>query len=161
LAVQSNTTQTQPALDTTCGLWSKLLEFTMPPDSVDTAFNVMFEGYVHFPGAPSDYTAPVTWGQLAFFARYPDGAATDAGIRSIIVPLTNNGTGVPYPDGAYTFGDTGIFAEGNQPETIQLWARKVNASCNAANNGQQGAFNVTDRFLWARIAPNGGACMFN
>ncbi len=161
-AVQSNTLQSQPGhLEHNCGLWSKLLEATIPADSADGPYyNTMLEGYIHYPGTTADYTAPVTLGQLAFEAVFPDNGGTDARVRGIEVPLTNAGAGSPYPDGNYQFGDIGFFAEANT-ETIRLWARKVNTSCNPALNGQQGAFNVSDRYFWVRHIPSAGACLFH
>ena len=75
-AVQSNTTQSQPhpqSLDSTCGLWTKLLDTTVPRDTGSGPyFNSIYEGYIHFPGSSGDYTAPVAWGELAFESFYPD-----------------------------------------------------------------------------------------
>jgi hypothetical protein len=163
-AVQSNTTQAQPhpqSLDTSCGLWTKLLDTTVPRDpSTGPYFNSIYEGYIHFPGSSSDYTAPVAWGELAFETFYPDCGCTDGGSRSIQIPLANAGSGSPYPDGAFIFGDAGAFYENDEYETIRLWARKINASCNPANNGQQGAFNVSDRFLWMRHVTSAGSCFY-
>jgi hypothetical protein len=158
--VASNTTQTQPRLEHNCGLWTKLLEATVPGDNVSGPYyNQMYEGYIHFPGAPADYTPSVTYSELSFETLFPDGGFTDGGGRTLEVPLTNGGTGQPYPDGAFLFGDTGSFAE-PYTETVRLWARKVNTSCSPQNNGMQGAFNVSDRFFWVRHIPAGGGCLY-
>jgi hypothetical protein len=159
--VDSNTTQAQPTyLDTVCGLWSKLLEATIQRDNSNGRwYNQVYEGYIHFPGGASDYTPPVTWAALSFETFFGDGG-TDGGSRSVSIPLSNGGSGSPYADGFYIFGDTAAFAEPWSIETVLLWARKVNSSCSPQNNGQQGAFNLTDRFFWVRHTPFGGGCIY-
>ena len=100
-AVQSNTTQAQPhpqSLDTSCGLWTKLLDTTVPRDpSTGPYFNSIYEGYIHFPGSSSDYTAPVAWGELAFETSTPTAAARTAAAAPFRSPLPMREAARPIP----------------------------------------------------------------
>jgi hypothetical protein len=146
--VDSATSGVQPSplvLENGCGLWTKLLEGTIPPDP--NSYNHVYEGYMRM--VPPTTGPP--YAELAFETIFPS-AGTDGGQLALEVPV---GT-----DGVFLFGDAGAFGE-NQTETVRLWARKVNPLCDGAgHNGQQGSFWVTDRWMWIRHTPIGG-CLYN
>jgi hypothetical protein len=148
--VNSGTTESQPAyLDTSCGLWTKLLEGSIPADAANgTWYNQVYEGYIHLPGNVSGSS----WSQVSWETFFP-GAGTDGGGREF--------QALNYVDGIYLFGDTGLFSQVNNSETIRFWARKVNPTCSAQYNGQQGSVDVTDRYFWVRHVPLGGGCLYN
>jgi len=152
VTVDSATTGTQPdpaALDTACGKWTKLLEGTIPPNPTFGSYSQTYEGYLKLTGVSSG----PTWAQLAFeTAFFATSAFTDGGGRQLAV--------APYADGAYIFGSTATFADPNNTETIQMWARKVNPSCYPPNNGMQGSFGVADRYFWVKHVTLGGACLY-
>jgi hypothetical protein len=148
--VDSATAGPQPTyLDTNCGLWTKLLEGSIPADSTNGQwYNQIYEGYIHLPGSVTGSS----WSQVSWETFFP-AAGTDGGGREF--------QALNYADGVYLFGDTGLFTQTTNPETIRFWARKVNGTCSPMYNGQQGTVGVTDRYFWVRHVPLGGGCLYN
>jgi len=127
-----------------CGYWTKLLEVTIPPDS-SGPINHMYEGYIrvtqNVSGAPLGHLVFET-----FYDPSDPAQSIDGGGRFIEVPS--------YQDGFYIFGDAMLWSL-STTETIRLWARKV--TCGSGTNG---AYYVTDRFLWVKHIPVIGGCWY-
>jgi hypothetical protein len=144
-----NPTLPQPQfLESVCGYWTKILSGTIPAD--DGNYNTLYEGFVRLTGAQ---TGASSFGQLWFESYFPDlpRRATDGGTRGVSI--------AGLADGVYIVGDAMDWAAPHA-ELINLWARKVNPTCNSA--GGFGTFEVGSRFIWVRHIPiTPRTCLYN
>lgn len=146
--VSAGTTEAQPtALESVCGKWTKLLEFTVP--STAGNFDWLLDGYVQFLGSHTGSN----WGQLAFEVVSPNEQnpppAVDMGVISFKVPNS--------PTGLWNFGDALLWGTGIPPagSTVRLWTREVLCA-----GGAPGNFSVGKRYMSVKLVSFGNGCYY-
>lgn len=135
---QGEQPQDQTGISGSCGLWTKILDFEVPPHGAE--FNWLYQGFVQLSG---DY-AGTPQGDLAIenIAIRSDGSlgtSVDHGVTSIEAG----------PDGIYITGEAYRWGNWNG-NRVRVWARR-RTFCDG--DSPEGAFTVGRRWLTVKLTP--------
>lgn len=136
----------QPAIPAGCGLYTKILEFTMPPTT--GSFSWTLEGYIELLGV--DVSG---YGQLAIVSEYRQRKGKDEAVTAVSDMGIFDFQAVPGGDGIYFYGDSSKWGNDQLGDRMSLWIRRIEG-CRGSPLG--GGFTVGKRWLAIKLLPSEG-----